>query len=289
MSTTLEGITTPSGWYPDPAAPGSGVERWWDGLAWTGQTRGLADAAAPPLDPSAAPLTRRQLREQRGTLAAGEVDGGADHPAPGPASFDDVLVDTPLYAPMSRARRDSARAAGPITIRRERPAVRVSEWFLLLLPVVSLVFFWGRFRRVGGLTAVPLLLSAVITVTTIALVGVNFEAIVSATTGDIVAAESAALTPAALPSEAPGGAPITDAERAQQLTPAGMALSIAATVTTSGPAADDITCPPSADLSDGAQITCTGVVDGVAWTFPVVVDSTDESSAFQIVGGGPIG
>ncbi|MFU8841425.1 MAG: CD225/dispanin family protein [Nitriliruptoraceae bacterium] len=25
----------PPGWYPDPEAPGSGRQRWWDGTAWT--------------------------------------------------------------------------------------------------------------------------------------------------------------------------------------------------------------------------------------------------------------
>ncbi|GGQ23573.1 DUF2510 domain-containing protein [Streptomyces roseolilacinus] len=44
-------MTTPPGWYPDPAAPA--VERWWDGTAWTGHTRpaggaGPAAAVVPP-------------------------------------------------------------------------------------------------------------------------------------------------------------------------------------------------------------------------------------------------
>ncbi|MFD3356673.1 DUF2510 domain-containing protein [Streptomyces fradiae] len=39
-------MTTPPGWYPDPAAPAA--ERWWDGTAWTGHTRPAGGAAQPP-------------------------------------------------------------------------------------------------------------------------------------------------------------------------------------------------------------------------------------------------
>ncbi|MGI5467793.1 DUF2510 domain-containing protein [Streptomyces sp. CA-132043] len=40
-------MTTPPGWYPDPGHTGNGPapERWWDGSAWTEQTR--AAQAAP--------------------------------------------------------------------------------------------------------------------------------------------------------------------------------------------------------------------------------------------------
>ncbi|MFE9252603.1 DUF2510 domain-containing protein [Streptomyces sp. NPDC007088] len=42
---------TPPGWYPDPGHIGEGprAERWWDGSAWTGQTR--AQAPAPGYGP----------------------------------------------------------------------------------------------------------------------------------------------------------------------------------------------------------------------------------------------
>jgi hypothetical protein len=33
------------GWYPDPA--GSGAERWWDGIAWTEQTRAQSVLTQP--------------------------------------------------------------------------------------------------------------------------------------------------------------------------------------------------------------------------------------------------
>jgi hypothetical protein len=49
---------TPPGWYPDPGQTSDtpAAERWWDGKAWTDQTRAVGSAAAwgPPTQPSAA-------------------------------------------------------------------------------------------------------------------------------------------------------------------------------------------------------------------------------------------
>ncbi|MET7683512.1 DUF2510 domain-containing protein [Streptomyces sp. NPDC005423] len=49
---------TPPGWYPDPGQTNDGpaAERWWDGKAWTDQTRptGSAGAWGPPTQPPAA-------------------------------------------------------------------------------------------------------------------------------------------------------------------------------------------------------------------------------------------
>ncbi|GGL79036.1 membrane protein [Streptomyces fumigatiscleroticus] len=49
---------TPPGWYPDPGqtSDGPATERWWDGKAWTEQTRPAGSAAAwgPPVQPPAA-------------------------------------------------------------------------------------------------------------------------------------------------------------------------------------------------------------------------------------------
>ncbi|MFH9690329.1 DUF2510 domain-containing protein [Streptomyces sp. NPDC021019] len=43
---------TPPGWYPDTGAPG--LERWWDGTAWTAHTRTAAAPAAPEQPPAPA-------------------------------------------------------------------------------------------------------------------------------------------------------------------------------------------------------------------------------------------
>lgn len=51
------------GWYPDPDVPG--LQRWWDGAAWTGWTRSTDGVAAA--QPGPAP---RRRRRRAGTVAA---------------------------------------------------------------------------------------------------------------------------------------------------------------------------------------------------------------------------
>ena len=46
-------MSTPEGWYPDPAGSG-GDERYWDGTAWTEQVRTAQAASPPPPSPAAA-------------------------------------------------------------------------------------------------------------------------------------------------------------------------------------------------------------------------------------------
>jgi hypothetical protein len=38
----------PPGWYPDPEAPGSGRQRWWDGSSWTSNVHPPAGQAPVP-------------------------------------------------------------------------------------------------------------------------------------------------------------------------------------------------------------------------------------------------
>lgn len=60
-------MTTPPGWYPDPATPfADGTQRWWDGTRWTEHTSRTAPPAPPgPYSPtpafgaSDAPVRRR--------------------------------------------------------------------------------------------------------------------------------------------------------------------------------------------------------------------------------------
>ncbi|MFF2021392.1 DUF2510 domain-containing protein [Streptomyces sp. NPDC058171] len=101
---------TPPGWYPDPGQTSDGppTERWWDGTAWTEQTRvlGASGAWGPPTAPSwpVAPPTskrRKAIRAAIGTAVALAVlgglaggvyaltlddDGGDDRTAPAPTA-----------------------------------------------------------------------------------------------------------------------------------------------------------------------------------------------------------
>ncbi|MYY09871.1 DUF2510 domain-containing protein [Streptomyces sp. SID4919] len=76
---------TPPGWYPDPGQRSDGppTERWWDGNAWTEQTRalGASGAWAPPAYPQWAvappPAKRRKaVRAAIGAVVALAVLGG---------------------------------------------------------------------------------------------------------------------------------------------------------------------------------------------------------------------
>lgn len=73
---------TPPGWYPDPGQTNDGpaTERWWDGSAWTGQTRAAGAPAAwgPPAYPPhpgapPAPGPRRAVRNGIAVAAAAVV------------------------------------------------------------------------------------------------------------------------------------------------------------------------------------------------------------------------
>ncbi|MFM9367789.1 DUF2510 domain-containing protein [Streptomyces sp. Da 82-17] len=100
-------MTTPPGWYPDPAAPG--IERWWDGAAWTEHARAAGpQGAAPPVP--ATPRAGEASRRAKGVAlgAAGLVlvasivtgafvlGGEGDRPGPGPkASATGTPTDGP--------------------------------------------------------------------------------------------------------------------------------------------------------------------------------------------------
>lgn len=84
---------TPPGWYPDPGQTNDGppTERWWDGKAWTDQTRAAGTAATwgPPTQPPAAggphpaaPAAPPVHGAQPGYPAYPAYPA---HPAPGPA------------------------------------------------------------------------------------------------------------------------------------------------------------------------------------------------------------
>ncbi|MDQ8703114.1 DUF2510 domain-containing protein [Streptomyces sp. LHD-70] len=92
-------MTTPPGWYPDPAAPS--LERWWDGAAWTEHTRAAGTPGAPGPADAAAPQPPAPTGEASGRAkvvalgAAGLVLvtaivtgvfalGGGGEPGPGP-------------------------------------------------------------------------------------------------------------------------------------------------------------------------------------------------------------
>ncbi|MDT9684132.1 DUF2510 domain-containing protein [Streptomyces sp. TRM76323] len=109
-------MTTPPGWYPDPAAPA--VERWWDGTAWTGHTR---PAGGPPA--AVAPPGRYGGRGTRIAVAALAVaavtaaavllrPGGGETPAAAPPAPSGAVPSVPAPAASTPAARPSPAPSG---------------------------------------------------------------------------------------------------------------------------------------------------------------------------------
>ncbi|MDI3386854.1 DUF2510 domain-containing protein [Streptomyces sp. B-S-A8] len=62
-------MTTPPGWYPDPAAPS--LERWWDGARWTEHTRAADAPGAVPAAPPQAAATAGEASGRSKAVALG--------------------------------------------------------------------------------------------------------------------------------------------------------------------------------------------------------------------------
>lgn len=104
----------PAGWHTDPL--NANQNRWWDGTGWSEKTapkepvyqapaRVLELTAAPSSSAPTGPISRRELRQQVGTLtyegpaSTSETPGAAPAPAPvAPRTFEDVLTtgETPI-------------------------------------------------------------------------------------------------------------------------------------------------------------------------------------------------
>ncbi|MEU9098867.1 DUF2510 domain-containing protein [Streptomyces sp. NPDC048361] len=118
-------MTTPPGWYPDPGLPGT--ERWWDGAAWTANTRTHGAPAFGPPQPVAVvvppPARRRGRTAAIGAaavvLVAGAVGGavllgrGDDDPSPTSASDS---ASAPVAADSPSTQASSSPTGNPNTL-----------------------------------------------------------------------------------------------------------------------------------------------------------------------------
>ncbi|MDT0345651.1 DUF2510 domain-containing protein [Streptomyces litchfieldiae] len=124
-------MTTPPGWYPDPGHTGDGPapERWWDGSAWTGQTRAagggvpsappdatLPDGAVPDITPAegGAPSSPWAAATLPGNQSLGPPPPGAPSP----------YATSPYGAPGYSQQPYGAPPFGPPPANRQR-ATRV--------------------------------------------------------------------------------------------------------------------------------------------------------------------
>nr|WSZ95159.1 DUF2510 domain-containing protein [Streptomyces sp. NBC_00857] len=138
-------MTTPPGWYPDPAVPST--ERWWDGTSWTGHTRPPAGAVMPPAVtpvPAGAGTGGSGGGGGRGGLmavlaagvalvvaiAVGAILLGDDDPETGPRATDS---GTPL--PPTTNKNSEPPSPTPGDASSEDPTVLVDQLNSITLPI----------------------------------------------------------------------------------------------------------------------------------------------------------
>ncbi|MFF8965429.1 DUF2510 domain-containing protein [Streptomyces globisporus] len=133
---------TPPGWYPDTGAPG--LERWWDGTAWTAHTRPLAAAGSAP--------HRSPAPAQPGPAEGGLAEGGPAEGGPGafgPAASAPAGFGPPsLPLPHQRGPHDGAGSGN----RTKILAVTLSGVLVLGAAVTGAILLG---RDEGGTPAAP--------------------------------------------------------------------------------------------------------------------------------------
>ncbi|MET9430187.1 DUF2510 domain-containing protein [Streptomyces sp. NPDC003036] len=114
-------MTTPPGWYPDPGNPA--VEHWWDGTAWTGQTRPTAHPGPRPARgksgvlPLAVAGTVLVAAVAVAAVVLGPPGGSDDGEALAPPPSTTAPVTTPAATPTpSPSGTDSGAEDGPAVL-----------------------------------------------------------------------------------------------------------------------------------------------------------------------------
>jgi hypothetical protein len=158
---------------------------------------------------------------------------------------------------------------------RRRGFDRVSPVVLAVIPPLYLLV---RAVRVGVAGVVPLLTWLLLQAAAVSFLLIQLP------TAFALAPASAAI--AAPPVVAASG-PITAAERANELTPTGMAAALTAQTLGKNLHFESISCPALPATSDGTTVTCVGTIASVRMNLNVVVDSSLPNSAFALLSEAP--
>ena len=296
----------PAAWYPDPQGPP--LLRWWDGSGWTPQT----------MDPRITTATVSVESE-----VARPVDHPVERPAERPAERI-VEPEPPSYVPMAGFPSTPARRSTYVSIPQTTGSSQTAPiWFLALYPLISVVVTLVLGAIVGGMTGtVPQVAAggASLVVTLILcssdsrllrergyrppgwgwglipivyfilrLVRVGKDSLwpFLVWVGLQVVLYVIILMAVLLPLMASGafGGPISQSERASQLTPGGMAERLGADLTEAGLDVTSAVCPPLPSTDAGAEVQCQ--VETPTSTMYVIVAVTPEEpgTAFVINGG----
>jgi hypothetical protein len=160
-------------------------------------------------------------------------------------------------------------------VLRSRGFERTAPVVLALIPPIYLLV---RAIRVGAAGIVPLLLWLLLQTAAYSFLLVQFPAVFALVP----------LTPAAdsAPIAVVSG-PITDAQRAAELTPTGMAAELTRQIRAKNLTFSPISCPPIPVTLDGTAVTCVGILASVKMNLNVVIDSRLPNSAFVLVSEAP--
>lgn len=165
-----------------------------------------------------------------------------------------------------------ARADHQALLRDGRGTVAHTAW--AVIPPLYLLIRWFR---VGGASALPFIAWLLLEGAAIAFLVLQSPAVF----GGFGAVGVPGGTPTASTSFAH---PLTEAERAAQLTPTGMATKLRSDLAAAKLKFTDVTCPAIPSTEDGTRVICTGLLASVKMDLTVLIDSAEPNVAFGLVG-----
>ncbi|MES2171239.1 MAG: DUF2510 domain-containing protein [Actinomycetota bacterium] len=180
--------------------------------------------------------------------------------------------------------------AGPIVIylilavvdRRRllaRGHVNLASSLLAILPPL---YIGIRAARMGARAVAPAIVWVLLQAIGVAVLIQFFPGVITQLTAADI---STAPTVQPLPSAATHV--LTPAERANLLTPAGMAAELKTEFASKGVVLTSVTCPPLVNTADGTQVTCVGVLPISTLDILVSVDNVNALAAFDIISSVP--
>ena len=152
----------------------------------------------------------------------------------------------------------------------------------VLLAIIPLLYLGIRSARLGVRTLPPLVVWILLQAGAVIALMLVFPTIYSQLTS------AADPTPTSVAAPVVATTSLTSAQRAAELTPTGMASEITKQLAAKNVTLKSVTCPPLQSTQDAVTVTCVGSVDdGTSLNIVVAVDSSNKTSAFDIVSSGP--
>ena len=160
-------------------------------------------------------------------------------------------------------------------VLRRRGFVHTASAAVALIPPI---FLLARAIRVGAAGVVPLLLWLLLQTAAFSFVLLQLPAVFALVPLTVPHADTSVVVTSG---------PITDAKRAAELTPSGMATELSRQTLAKKLTFSSISCPPIPVTLDGTAVSCVGTLASVKMNLNVVIDSTLPNSAFALISEAP--